>query len=250
MGSEQCKKWKKRYYGSFDNLEDAKNVLLQNSIPLISNEHGDKYQVNKDYFKRIDSQEKAFWLGFICADGSMKKRRSKDTYYLRINQKEKHLLEEFKKDIEFTGKVKHITKKQKGRYSEKPFHEIEIHSKKFSDYILKCGKTTYKKDQQSIPHGVPKEYIADYIRGYVEGDGSIYYGTNNKSWNIGISGEKMLLQEIQCFLGGVGGIYPDKTIWRLRTTGNLQVEKIMDILYYRKDLHGIKHLKYRSENNE
>lgn len=28
-----------------------------------------KYTYNKDYFKEIDSFEKAYWLGFLYADG-------------------------------------------------------------------------------------------------------------------------------------------------------------------------------------
>lgn len=28
-----------------------------------------KYKVNEDYFKLIDTEEKAYWLGFLYADG-------------------------------------------------------------------------------------------------------------------------------------------------------------------------------------
>ena len=29
------------------------------------------YDIDKDYFKVIDTEEKAYWLGFIYADGSI-----------------------------------------------------------------------------------------------------------------------------------------------------------------------------------
>ena len=32
-----------------------------------------KHNLNKDYFKNIDNEEKAYWLGFIAADGCIYK---------------------------------------------------------------------------------------------------------------------------------------------------------------------------------
>lgn len=40
-----------------------------------------KHFYNEDYFKVIDSEDKAYWLGFISADGSV----SKDAYHIRIS---------------------------------------------------------------------------------------------------------------------------------------------------------------------
>jgi hypothetical protein len=31
-----------------------------------------KYSLNVDYFREVDNPIRAFWLGFICADGSIK----------------------------------------------------------------------------------------------------------------------------------------------------------------------------------
>ena len=44
----------------------------ENAIKVKTNKLGlikSKYIYNKDYFKVIDSEEKAYWLGFIYADG-------------------------------------------------------------------------------------------------------------------------------------------------------------------------------------
>ena len=62
-----------------------------------------KYYFNEKFFDEINTIEKAYWLGFICADGSIL-NHSKVTKSLQmrinIHEKDDYLLEEFKKDIE------------------------------------------------------------------------------------------------------------------------------------------------------
>ena len=48
-----------------------------------------KLSLNIDYFKEINSFEKAYWLGFICADGCIHKNGGK----LTITVKDKEICE-------------------------------------------------------------------------------------------------------------------------------------------------------------
>lgn len=40
-----------------------------------------KHFYNEDYFSVINTEDKAYWLGFISADGSV----SRDAYHIRIS---------------------------------------------------------------------------------------------------------------------------------------------------------------------
>ena len=54
-----------------------------------------KYSFNENYFEKIDSFDKAYWLGFIAADGYITKSTNGQNV-LGINLGEKEPLEKFK----------------------------------------------------------------------------------------------------------------------------------------------------------
>lgn len=204
------------------------------------------YNLDTHYFDNIDTSSKAFWLGFICADGSIKKNRK--AFCVKITQKERVLLDEFKEAIGFEGEVK-LGKNYGGRYSDKDFYELTVYRTEFAESLMQAGKSRLKKNQKSIPDSVPKEYVIDFIRGYFEGDGTVYFAKSVNSWYIGFSGVEELLVDIQNNIG-IGHIEKDKTIHALKAGGNTQVRLFIDTLYYDDNVEGIKHLTYRRENHD
>ena len=51
--------------------------------------------LNIDYFKEINSPDKAYWLGYICADGCIKKSNNK----VSLVSKDLEVIEGFKEAI-------------------------------------------------------------------------------------------------------------------------------------------------------
>lgn len=58
---------------------------------------------NENYFEKIDTEDKAYFLGFIMADGCILKNRN--TLKIIIHKKDKHILEDFSKCIDFKGSI-------------------------------------------------------------------------------------------------------------------------------------------------
>ncbi len=56
-----------------------------------------KYSFDEDYFEIIDNEHKAYWLGFLYADGYVNSQKS--SFELRVQEKDLSHLEKFKKDI-------------------------------------------------------------------------------------------------------------------------------------------------------
>ena len=61
------------------------------------NEHNRKNQVNKEYFKIIDTEEKAYWLGFIMADGCVYEQKPTYKFQMNLKKEYRHILEGFNK---------------------------------------------------------------------------------------------------------------------------------------------------------
>lgn len=61
-------------------------VLEECKIEKRSDNH--TYKADYRKFKDIDSSEKAYWLGFIAADGCVYKRKTNGTVYISIHEKD------------------------------------------------------------------------------------------------------------------------------------------------------------------
>lgn len=65
-----------------------------------------KYNINKDYFRIIDSNEKPYFLGLMYADGYVSER----SIVLSLQEGDKLILEKFKKSIEYNGPIRFSNK--------------------------------------------------------------------------------------------------------------------------------------------
>ena len=76
-------------------MED--NKLRLNKEPI-----NKKYKIDQDFFKQIDNEVKAYWLGYIMADGTIIVNNS---YKLGLVSIDKELLEKFKQDTKSTHPI-------------------------------------------------------------------------------------------------------------------------------------------------
>ena len=146
------------------------------------------YSYNKKYFEKIDTIEKAYWLGFIAADGNIRK----DLLRMRIelNIRDKEHLEQFKESIECNMPIK-LTKKMD---CESCY--VDVNSKDFCSNLVNLGITPNKSLTLEINWSlIPKDLIKYVIRGYFDGDGSlnIYQGRGLDEWELSFIGTKNTL---------------------------------------------------------
>lgn len=144
-----------------------------------------KYTFNKDYFKSIDSEEKAYWLGFISADGYLNKKGN--TLGICLNEKDKIHLEKFKKSIEYTGDIKHRKGKYDINHKETNKVTLEIYSVELSNDLNKLG-LDYQKSYSLKGLSIPETLINHFIRGYFDGDGCVFeYSKKQSRYNCGFT---------------------------------------------------------------
>lgn len=126
-----------------------------------------KYTLNENYFDIIDTEEKAYFLGLLYADGY--NCESGNYVNLELNYKDKEILEKFNKCI---GSNKPLMRhKKKGL---KHSWRLNLSSKKISRQLKLLGCYQKKSLTLKFPtkEQVPEHLIRHFIRGYMDGDGS------------------------------------------------------------------------------
>ena len=125
------------------------------------------YNFNKDYFQKIDTEDKAYFLGFIVADGCISEKSNS----VQIIQKETYILEEFKKYIEFNGPV------YKDEY--RGISCITVNSSKTKKDLENLGITPNKTMIVKYPN-ISEHLQNHFIRGVFDGDGCISLRTDKR----------------------------------------------------------------------
>lgn len=157
------------------------------------------YYCDYHYFDQIDTEEKAYWLGFLTADGWISKNKKNNAGVVGIELQYGDI-----------GHLKKFNKSIKGNYQitdrwvacgastdkESKTHHccIRIFSLMMYEALSKLGFDNEKSYHVNIPD-ISEELIRHYLRGYFDGDGC--FCLTNKSFTVGfISASKPLFDDV------------------------------------------------------
>lgn len=179
-------------------LETVLRFVKEAGHTVRSNEiNSRKLQYNQDYFENIDTEDKAYWLGFIIADGCIAEKTNQAcvtpmlSLNIMLSAKDKNHLEKFKKCIEYSGDVKIQTVFTQGM--NRDYAIIRITNKKLCSDLAKWGVLPRKTFDCKFPYNIPNNLYKHFIRGYWDGDG---YLAKTKL-QIGCIGNTKFIKSIQ-----------------------------------------------------
>jgi DNA-binding transcriptional regulator WhiA len=166
------------------------------------------HQIKDDFFTFIDSEEKAYLLGFFIADGSI--YQALDSYSFKfsvaLSEKDIEIVKLYQKFICPTHKIQsgHYTK---GVIDRKPtktivWNSVEMYTTLKNDYNVGLRKT-YDLDFQFPFEKIPKELIRHFIRGFFDGDGHISFNQKTRQFTLGFYSTALP------FLKQIGNIFVD-----------------------------------------
>ena len=199
-----------------------------------SAETSKKYYCNEFYFNKIDHPEKAYWLGFLIADGYIESKRKYGNQKFGITLAEKDMihLQKFNNCLDSTYPLlKYIGS---GYNPNGIYVKLLITSQQIVNDLKKYGICEQKTKICKIPPNIPVKYMKDFIRGYIDGDGSIYIDTTTNQLRLSITGTYNLLYGINQFLGTNNKIsFVKNDIYELKFGGNKKCLEIFEQLYYK-----------------
>lgn len=158
------------------------------------------YTINKDYFHVIDDEHKAYWLGFIYADGYLNKKEP--TVGIELELKDKEHLMKFNTDI-LSNRPIHIYNK-KSTFGPQVNCRWKCHNSTLYNDLIAHGISTTKFYDGQFPIFEDEKYVKDIVRGIFDGDGSLSYRKGSMGYltgHIGICGTKETLEYIEQFSG-------------------------------------------------
>jgi hypothetical protein len=119
-------------------------------------------QVVRDYFHTIDSDEKAYWLGFIAADGAVYSNGRQYSITLDLQPRDLHWLERFRDTIAPGAKIT-----THGSRS----NSVSIGSQEMVGDLMALGIGPRKSNTLEWP-SIPEALVIPFLLGYFDGDGS------------------------------------------------------------------------------
>ena len=122
------------------------------------------YSINEHILDNIDTEEKAYFLGFFAADGCVSKNKHKqDTITFSLLKEDSYIPEKFYKLFGTNKEVKIYDK----------YAYFEISSDYLCNKIYDLGFTPRKTYSNTICLLEDDKLMKHFIRGYFDGDGSI-----------------------------------------------------------------------------
>lgn len=208
------------------------------------------YPIREDFFDVIDAQEKAYFLGFLYADGG----NNKEANFVRIDlaRKDKDILEKLSSLIYLENPLQHI--KNQDRKKEYKGQEVvyytsyfNINSKHICHKLEELGCPATKSLIITFPKWlIDPELQRHFIRGYYDGDGGVSLtDIKTRSAHTKListiefcqSMAKIIEAQTKIQFGKPYNDVENKNVYTIRLAGNRKIAHFLNWLYKDSIIH-------------
>jgi hypothetical protein len=209
--------------------EAVRGLLERRGIARRDREHAArKYICNHIFFSSIDSEEKAYWLGFIAADGCI----SGNELRVCLSPADRDHLVQLGASLNSSHPVTDYT------LGKRAYCEFIVCSTQLTRDLIRHGITPRKSFTLQWPT-LSAEMFRHFARGYVDGDGCFTADSNvqnNVNVYFSVTSNKPFLLDMQGYLQRHCSLNQTKLFQRHKDSpiysGKLQVRRIVDFLYH------------------
>ena len=210
--------------------ETIREILIQNNIEIRKpTEYARKYKLNERYFDTIDTQDKAYMLGLLYADGN--RSGSANSIFISLQERDKNILVKMKQCLDSDAPLHFID--NSNIPNTQNLYALLITSKHMAESLYKYGIVPCKEFKTTFPYFLDDRLIRHFIRGYLDGDGCI----DKKYKRVILTGTVMLLSGVKEYLENKLGVhctmrhYKNNITCDIQIAGNRQSKMVLDYLY-------------------
>lgn len=201
-----------------------------------------KYEYDHSFFKEIDTEEKAYWCGFIMADGCVciNEEINSCEVGIKLQAGDGEHLKKFNKSLHGNVPVTYFddweTLPQKTEPTLSKQAQIRLYSEEMFHDLGQYGVIPHKSLIKEFPDNIPEDLMSHYIRGYYDGNGYIS-SSRNKYIHCGFStGSLKFAQGLVAYLEKKDirlSVYPSKTshCFKISIKGMANVNNFLNYIY-------------------
>lgn len=216
------------------------NILKQYNIKILpSYERQRKYSLNESYFDCIDTQDKAYLLGLLYADGC----NSNGHIAIRLQERDKDILDKMNIALGSDRPLRFIDYSSRSEYCQNQY-SLEIVNQYMSNQLSLLGMIPNKSLVLEFPQWMNEELYSHFIRGYFDGDG--YVSNNYNNAKLSIVSTKSFCEKVKDILYKDIGINAciylchkneSTTTRTLQISGRNQIKKFLNYIYHNANLY-------------
>jgi hypothetical protein len=194
-----------------------------------------KYPLDESYFDTIDTEEKAYFLGFLYADGYNNINRKDVT--IKLAESDKEILEKLQNLIQPGRPLIFINRQAERNQGKKnqDCYVLTFHSEHLSKRLEELGVIHNKTYDLQFPteEQIPKHLLNHFIRGFSDGDGYISKDACLMVATVDFCrqlGKYLKTEyELTIYIGNPKG--SKNSINRISISGAIQSIKFQDLIY-------------------
>ncbi len=201
--------------------------LKNNNIKIRPiNERNRKYEINDTWLDNIDTEEKTYFLGLMWSDGNVP--QDIGSFNIALHEQDRYMLSKISKIFYCGRDVSKIRKDHTSR--------IKISSQKLAHRLVELGCIPNKSLAIIFPQWLDLELYPHFVRGLLDGDGSIIIGKIRPEVSFTGTGElleslKEILFRLDIKSNKCKANADDKNTYYLRITGYNNLKKFLDWIY-------------------
>lgn len=216
------------------------DILKKYNIQIVpSYERQRKYSLNESYFDCIDTQDKAYLLGLLYADGC----NSNGHIAIRLQEIDRDILCKMNIILGSDRPLRFIDYSSRNNSSQNQY-SLDIVNQHMSNQLSLLGMVPNKSLILEFPQWMNAELYPHFIRGYFDGDG--YVSKNYNNAKLSIISTKAFCEKVKDILYKDIGINAciylchkneSTTTRALQISGRNQIKKFLDYIYNNANLY-------------
>ncbi len=178
------------------------------------------YKLNAHAFDEITTQEQAYWLGYLYADGYVGRNRTLAVRLKRADAQHLFRLRDFlqsespiKENVHYIG--------DKGY----PQAHVEFTDQHLAARLQEIGIRVGRPDAQTMIDAIPEHLYRHWLRGQIDGDGCIMCPKPKHALIISLTSQEAMLIHVRRIIASHLGLNPNLAIRRVNN------EQIFCLIY-------------------